>query len=105
VRIGGRSRDRLERQRARLKAEGYEPQTQSDPADRHVQVRCFKDGAIIAEVPMGMRYVIIAPDDTLENHPDATGVIFIQCRRCKEKRILIQHPLGPPGPPDTNGRK
>jgi hypothetical protein len=100
VRIGGRSRDRLERQRARLKAEGYEPETQSDPALRLVQVRCFKDGALIAELPMGTRYVLLAPDDTPEHH-DAPGVVFLQCRRCKEKRILIQHP---PGPPGRNGK-
>jgi hypothetical protein len=105
VRIGGRSRDRLERQRARLKAEGYEPATQSDPADRHVQVRCFVDGALIAELPMGTRYRLLAPDDVPENHPDATGVVFLQCRRCKEKRVLIQHPIGPPGKPDTNGKR
>lgn len=105
MRIGGRSRDRLERQRARLKAEGYEPPTQSDPAARLVQVRCFKDGALIAELPMGTRYALLAPDDTPEQHAGAQGVVFLQCRRCKEKRVLIQHPIGPPGKPDTNGKR
>jgi hypothetical protein len=105
----GRSRERLERQRQRLQAEGYEfpAEPRAEDAPRLHDVRCFKCGAKIAEVERwGRDDVIILPPDQVEYsgplpHP---WTIVVWCRRCRERRALIQHPVGPVRENDANGK-
>jgi ribosomal protein S27E len=100
VRLGRSRDDRVRQQRARLAKEGYEG---SDPIPvapsgrPMVDVRCFKCGAKLAEVERAGDVIVVAPDEVeIHFEPPRPGMFIVQCRRCRERRAVMNQPIRPP---------
>lgn len=93
-----REREREEKRKKRLEREGYKAEPSAN-GKRLQGVWCFKCGALIAEVERaGPDDVIVLPPDQVDysgplKHP---WTVVVSCRRCREKRAIIQHSGLPP---------
>ncbi len=102
MRIGETRRNRIERQRERLRREGWEPplpEPGQEPPPRLIDIRCGKCGAKIAEVSRNKPGdVIQLPPDQIQFDGDLPHpwTVIVWCERCRQKRALIHHPDGPP---------